>query len=72
MKVFLMITAVIRVILLNLIVIAALKVSGRNRDWEAEDQIQAEELRKRREKYLENRNHSGRWSLWGKTGSGKT
>ena len=50
MKVFLIITAVICVILLNLIVIAALKVSGRNRDWEAEDQIQAEELRKRREK----------------------
>lgn len=44
-------------ILLNLIVIAALKVSGRNRDWEAEDQIQAEELRKRREKRLERNQH---------------
>lgn len=50
MKIFLIITAVICVILLNLIVIAALKVSGRNRDWEAEDQIQAEELKKRRQK----------------------
>ena len=57
MKIFLIITAVICVILLNLIVIAALKVSGRNRDWEAEDQIQAEELRKRREKRLERNQH---------------
>ena len=72
MKVFLIITAVVCAIFLNLIVIAALKMSGKNRDWEAEDQIQMEELRKRREKYLESKSDSGSWGIWGKTGNGKT